>query len=192
MAFARLRGVSLAATLALVMALPTGAPVAAATPARVVDAEAYALSLLNCTRTGGWVKRDGTCKNRGSGKHSAKRKPLPMHQGISRKVAWPFARALVQANICGHVIAGKPDLSGRMRGAGFRHHYFGENVGCGWGGGSPAQVVLETHLAMQAEKRVKGGHWRNIKNAKYRSVGIGVATRNGTTMVVWDFYGKRK
>ncbi len=44
---------------------------------------------------------------------------------------------------------------------------------------------------MQAEQPSGGGHWQNMKNAGYKSVGIGVATGNGTTMVVYDFYGKR-
>jgi hypothetical protein len=187
----RLRIASLAASLALLMAVAAVGPATAATPSRVGDAERYALSLLNCTRTGGWVKPDGSCKDRGTGKHSGYRKPLPLHRGISTEVAWPWARAMVEADVCGHYIAGKPDLSRRMDLAGFGYHYYGENVGCGWGGGAPEQVVLASHLAMQAEKRSRGGHWLNIKNAGYRSVGIGVATRNGTTMVVWDFYGKR-
>ena len=43
----------------------------------------------------------------------------------------------------------------------------------------------------KAEKADKGGHWKNIKNVGYKSVGIGVATRDGRTVVVYDFYGKR-
>ena len=44
---------------------------------------------------------------------------------------------------------------------------------------------------MQAEKRYRGGHWKNIKNRDFKSVGIGVATGEGRVMVVWDFYGQR-
>lgn len=183
---------SFAVALALLLAVSVVGPAAAATSVtRIWSAEKYGLSLLNCTRTGGWVKADGSCIDRGTGKHSAYRKPLPRHKGISKKVAWPWARAMVNHDVCGHVIASKPQLSTRMASAGFKYGYYGENVGCGWGNGSPKAVVLKTHRKFQAEKAARGGHWKNIKNIGYKSVGIGVATRNGTTMVVYDFYGKR-
>jgi hypothetical protein len=183
---------SLAIALAMLLAVSVVGPATAdVTVSRVVSAEDYARSLLNCTRSGGWVEPDGRCIDRGSGKHSAYRKPLPRHPGISQKVAWPWARAMVAHGICGHVIAGKPELGTRLARKGFPYRYYGENVGCGWGHGSPHDVVLATHLAMQAEKPTRGGHWKNMKDSGYRSVGIGVATRDGTTMVVYDFYGRR-
>ncbi len=182
----------LAAALALCLTVSMIGPAAAeTTTARSWSAEKYALSLLNCTRTGGWVKADGSCVNRGTGKHSTYRKPLPRHKGISKKVAWPWARAMINYNVCGHVIAGKPTLGRRMSLKSFRYSYYGENVGCGWGYGNPRDVVLMAHRAFQAEKSYGGGHWKNVKNSGYKSVGIGVATRNGTTMVVYDFYGRR-
>jgi len=182
----------LAASVALLLALGTVGPaLAAQPPTRDYGAEKYALSLLNCTRGGGWVKRDGSCAGRGSGKYSAYRKPLRLHRSISGKVAFPWAKNMVVYDVCGHTIAGKPSLSRRMIRSGFRYPYYGENVGCGWGMGNPKDVVLAAHRAMQAEKSVRGGHWRNMKNRGYKSVGIGVATRNGSTMVVFDFYGKR-
>ncbi|MFO7533439.1 MAG: CAP domain-containing protein [Candidatus Limnocylindrales bacterium] len=179
---------ALAALLAVSLIGPATADIGVA---RVVSAETYARSLLNCTRSGGWVEPDGSCIDRGSGKHSAYRKPLPEHRGISRKVAWPWARAMVANDVCGHVISGKPELGTRLARKGFSHRYYGENVGCGWGHGSAHDVVLASHLAMQAEKPTEGWHWKNMKDPGYRSVGIGVATRDGTTMVVYDFYGRR-
>jgi len=186
---ARIAGLAVAIAALLTVSV-LGAATADTSVARVQDAETYARSLLNCTRTGGWVEPDGSCSDRGSGKHSVYRKPLPLHAGISRKVAWRWARALVANNVCGHVIAGKPELGRRLANQGFRYQYYGENIGC-WGNGSAHEVVLEAHLAMQAEQSSGGGHWQNMKNAGYRSVGIGVATRDGVTMVVFDFYGKR-
>ena len=187
------RAISLATVSALLLALVAIGPVAADDGAvvRVKAAEAYAMKLLNCTRTGGWVKADGSCIGRGSGKYSAHRKPLRMHKNISHKVAWPWARNMVIHNACDHVIAGKPGLSQRLRNKGFRHGTMGENVGCGWGYGDPMALVLASHRSMQAEKSYRGGHWKNIKSLRYKSVGVGVATRDGRTMVVWDFYGKR-
>ena len=148
-------------------------------------------SLLNCTRTGGFVTKAGTCIGRGSGKYSAKRPALRLHKNISQKVAWPWARAMAVNDVCGHVIPGKPSLAQRMRRQGFRYWYYGENVGCGWSTGDAKAVVLATHRMMQAEKKYRGGHWKNIKNRGYKSVGIGVARGNGRVMVVWDFYGKK-
>jgi len=183
---------SLALAVALLMTLSVIGPATADTTIkRAWSAEKYAKSLLNCTRTGGWVKADGRCVARGTGKYSAYRAPLRRHKGISGKVAFRWARNMIRYDVCGHTIAGKPDLRTRLVRAGYRYYYFGENVGCGWGYGSPKAVVLMTHRAFQAEKAGRGGHWRNIKNRGYKSVGVGVATRNGVTMVVYDFYGKR-
>jgi hypothetical protein len=183
----------LVSTLAILLVSASSAPTVATTdaPVRVWSAEKYALSLLNCTRTGGWVTAGGACKGRGSGKYSAKRAPLPRSRGISRKVAWPWARALTAAQSCGHVLPGEPELAARFELKGYHHTMRSENVGCGWGGATPRQVILSTHRAMQAEKSWAGGHWKNIKYTGYKSVGIGVATRNGRTTVVYDFYGRR-
>lgn len=181
---------ALAATLALSLALVAIGPAAAVdTPVtRASGAEKYALKLLNCTRTGGWVRADGSCNGRFSGKYSAYRKPLRLHRKISDRTAWPWARTLALAKVCAHALPGEPDLVRRMRSSGFRYWQYGENIGCG--GGNPRQLVLATHRMMQAEKSYNGGHWVNIKNRGFRSVGIGVATQGGTTMVVYDFYGK--
>lgn len=187
----RFRLASLATALALLMVASAVAPATAAAPTRIWKAEKYALSLLNCTRTGGWVTPEGTCDGRGSGAHSALLPPLKRSKGLSKKVAFPWARALTAAEACAHSLPGKPPLPKRFSNKGYRHHYIGENIGCGWGGASAKQVVLSTHLAMQAEKSYNGGHWQNMKNAGYKSVGIGVAKRNGRTTVVYDFYGKR-
>ena len=183
---------SLALGLALTVAALGAAPVAAEDEiSRHWGAEKLAVSLLNCTRTGGWVKANGTCVGRGSGKYSAYRAPLRRHQGISRKVAWKWARNMVRYEVCSHDIAGRPSLRTRMVNAGFTYGTFGENIGCGWGWGSPKEVVLRTHRLFQKERSYNGGHWQNIKNRRYKSVGVGVAYRKGTVMLVYDFYGKR-
>ena len=185
---------SLATVLALVLALGAVGPAIGADTKvhRATKAEKYALSLLNCTRTGGWVRADGSCNGRFSGRYSSYRRPLRLHQRISNRVAWPWARTLVVNNVCGHSVAGAPQLSERIRFPGYRAASYGENVVCGWGYGRQAKkLVLASHRAMQAEQRYDGGHWRNIKNGRYKSVGIGVAARNGTVMVVYDFYGRR-
>ncbi len=175
----------------MLLALVAVGPTSAGSVKRDPGAEAYALQLLNCTRTGGFVRANGTCAGRGSGKYSVKRRPLRMHRNIRATVAWPWARTMVVHDACAHAITGKPNLTRRLRSRGFRAGTYGENVGCGWGSGDTRAIVLATHRAMQAEKKANGGHWQNIKNPAYKSVGIGVAKGNGRVMVVWDFYSRR-
>ena len=164
-------------------------PAQAVEPGRDVEAERLGLRLLNCTRTGGWVRVDGTCKGRATGTYSPYLRPLRLHDGISSLVAFGWASELVKAKVCGHVIPGQPDLQVRLASAGFLDASFGENVGCWWSDMPPRDVVIAVHRLMQAEKAYDGGHWRNMKNPGYRSVGIGVATVAGRTTVVFDFYG---
>jgi hypothetical protein len=189
------------AGLSAFMAVAAAAPTAAVASADVIpadgpvatrrdSAERLALRLLNCTRTGGWVKPDGTCKGRDSGRYSARMPALRHHDGISDRVAFPWSAELVQARVCAHNIDGLPEVGRRFAQAGFSYQYFGENIGCAWGGMSVRDMVVRSHLAMQAEKSTGGGHWRNMKNRGYRSVGIGVASLNGWMTVVVDFYGR--
>lgn len=185
------RPVACATIVAVLLALVAVGPASAGGVSRALEAEKYAHSLLNCTRTGGFVNADGACLARGSGKYSTYRKPVRLHRNISSRVSWPWARTMVRKNACEHVIPGKPSLATRMRRTGFRDWYYGENIGCGWGTGDAMAVVLATHRAMQAEKSSNGGHWKNIKNPAFKSVGIGVATGGGRVMVVWDFNGNR-
>jgi hypothetical protein len=187
----RTRLTALATVVALMATLVATLPAAAGDTVRAKTAERYALSLLNCTRTGGKVTSAGSCLGRGSGTYSAYRQPLRLHKGISDKVAWPWARALAVNDVCGHSIAGKPSLAQRLSRKGYRYPYYGENVGCGTTTASPGTVVLYTHRLMQAEQKYGGGHWKNIKNPDFKSVGIGVARYGSRTRVVYEFYGKK-
>ncbi len=143
------RRVVLAALLAVIASSVGSAPVAIAgapaegegirvaqeseaLPERDVEAESLGLRLLNCTRTGGWVRVDGTCKGRATGTYSPYLRPLRLHDGISSLVAFGWASELVKAKVCGHVIPGQPDLQVRLASAGFLDASFGENVGCWW------------------------------------------------------------
>jgi hypothetical protein len=149
--------------------------------------ERYALRLVNCTRTGGWVQTDGSCKGYGSGKHSKYRAPLRFHGGISDDIAWPWARKIARARYCGHSLAGQ-DVDLRFRRAGYRHEHNGENVGCSYAW-SPRKMVLRTHRMMQSERSYGGPHWRQMKDPDFRTIGIGVAKARGQTRIVLDFYG---
>jgi hypothetical protein len=149
--------------------------------------EQYYLGLVNCTRTGGWVLSDGTCKGYGSGHYSAYVAPITYLYGISDKVSRPYAKLLAVKALCSHTADGDPGY--RLRRAGYLHWTWGENIGCRDGYSTAKAAVLASHLKFQAEKSTNGGHWRNIKNAAFHFIGIGVWRYGSRTRLVTDFYG---
>jgi hypothetical protein len=158
----------------------TPSAVSAATPPWY-PVEQYYLKLLNCTRTGGWVLKDGTCSGYGTGKYSKYVAPLKLSAGIS-SVARSWAKRIATDGTCRH-----GDPGARLRRAGYTGYRWGENIGC-YDVASAYKSVLASHRNFQAEKSTGGGHWKNIKNAGYRVVGIGVWKANGHTRLVTDFY----
>jgi uncharacterized protein YkwD len=142
--------------------------------------ETYYLGLMNCTRTGGWVTSTGRCSSPG-GRNVA---PLKLSTGISSKVSRPYARRLAIGADCSHFIGGNP--GDRLRRAGFSSYRWAENIGCR--SGNPRAAVLSSHLFYQSEKSYNGGHYRNLMNAAYSHVGIGVWVSGGRVRLVIDFY----
>jgi hypothetical protein len=200
------RSLGLAATALALVATLGAAPAAASTrtlagtdagttvqlTTTVVDkpwfsVEQYYLGLVNCTRTGGWVLSDGTCKGYGSGHYSAYVAPIAYLYGISDKVSRPYAKLLAVKGLCTHTADGDPGY--RLRRAGYLHWTWGENIGCRDGYSTAKAAVLASHLKFQAEKSTNGGHWRNIKNAAFHFIGIGVWRYGSRTRLVTDFYG---
>jgi hypothetical protein len=149
--------------------------------------ERFALGLINCDRTGGWILADGTCRGYGSGHYSAYVRPLSYASGLSNKVSRPYAKLLATRGLCTHTADGDPGT--RLRRAGYLSWTWGENIGCRDGYSSAKAAVLASLRAFQAEKAVNGGHWRNIKNARYRYLGVGVWRYGSRTRLVLDFYG---
>ena len=147
--------------------------------------ESYYLRLLNCTRTGGWVTSTGSCLGYGSGRYSRYVSPIRYSTGITLNVSRPYARLLAVRNKCDHFLDHDPGY--RLRRAGYRGYAWGENIGCSWGM-TVYRSILASHRSFQAEKWTNGGHWRNIKNARFRYVGIGVASYAGRVRLVTDFY----
>jgi hypothetical protein len=155
-----------------------------ATAVRYPKAEARLLEMINCTRTGGWVRADGSCDGYGSGRHSAYRKPLRLHEGVSRDVARPYAKLMAERDVMSHYLDGSP--STRFRRAGYEYSWIGENIG--WSSRRPHGAVLYVHRIMQAEKSYDGPHWGNIKKRQFKTVGIGVWRHGGKTYIATDFY----
>lgn len=148
--------------------------------------ERFYLGLVNCTRTGGWVLSDGTCRGYGTGRYSKYVAPLVYSTGISDKVSRPYAKLLAVKHLCSHYANGGP--GDRLRRAGYTHYTWGENIGCRDGYSTAKAAVLASHLYFQSEKSTNGGHWRNIKNANFRYIGIGVWRYGTRTRLVTDFY----
>lgn len=148
--------------------------------------EAFYLGLINCTRTGGWVQKDGSCVGYGSGKYSAYVPPLKRYWGISDKVARPYAKLLAVKAKCSHFLDGDPGY--RLRRAGYTSWTWGENIGCRDGYSSARAAILASHLVFQSERSTNGGHWKNLKNPRFTYVGIGVWRYGTRTRLVTDFY----
>jgi hypothetical protein len=149
--------------------------------------EQFYLGLLNCTRTGGWVLADGTCRGYGTGHYSKYVRPIGYGIGLSNKVSRPYAKLLAVKGLCSHYADHDPGY--RLRRAGYTSYRWGENIGCRDGYSTAKAAVLASHRVFQAEKSTGGGHWKNIKNPLFKSVGIGVWRYNSRTRLVTDFYG---
>ncbi len=148
--------------------------------------EMFYLGLLNCTRTGGWVQSDGSCKGYGTGRYSTYVAPIRHSTGMSDLVSRPYARLMATKNICTHFYGGTP--LDRMRRAGYTSiTNWGENIGCRTASYAKT-AVLASHLFFQSEKSYNGGHYVNMMNAAYDRVGIGVWVSGGRVRLVVDFY----
>jgi hypothetical protein len=151
-----------------------------------LSVERFALFLVNCTRTGGWVLSDGSCRGYGSGHYSTYVRPLMLSSGISDRASRPYAKLLAVKNLCSHNADHDPGY--RLRRAGFHPAYWAENIGCGRGYDTAKAGVLAFHRMMQSEKSTNGYHWKNMKNRVYLFVGIGVWKYGSRTRLVEDFY----
>ncbi|HEY5628731.1 MAG TPA: Ig-like domain-containing protein [Candidatus Limnocylindrales bacterium] len=159
---------------------PSGSGGAGAASGSWHSVEVYYLSLMNCTRTGGWVTSAGACSSPG-GRNVA---PLTLSAGISNNVSRPYAKLLAVRNLCNHWYDGAP--SDRLRRAGYTSYNWAENIGCE--NLSPYQAALGDHLFFQSEKPYNGGHYVNLMNALYTEAGIGMWVDHGRVRLVIDFY----
>jgi hypothetical protein len=149
--------------------------------------ELYYFGLVNCTRTGGWVQTDGSCKGYGSGRYSKYVAPYLLGPRFSRTVSRPYAKLMAERNVCSHFYGGTP--LDRMRRAGYTSiTNWGENIGCRSLSTTTRAAVLASHLFFQSEKSTNGGHWRNIKNPAFHGIGIGVWKYHGRVRLVTDFW----
>ena len=160
-------------------------PQVTAPPAYWWPEELFDLGLVNCTRTGGWVQSNGSCKGYGSGRYSAYVAPLRHSKGLSDLVSRPYAKLMATKNVCSHFYTSTPIE--RMRAAGYSSvRNWGENIGCR-SASYAKTAVLGSHLFFQAEKSTGGGHWKNMKNSAFHWIGIGVWKSGSRVRLVNDF-----
>ena len=164
---------------------PTPRPTPVPRPASSswVAAEKYLLTLLNCTRGGGWVLADGSCSDPGGSGIPA----LKYHAGISDEVARPYAKKLATNGVCSHFYGGDP--GDRLRAAGYTGYQWAENIGCRYFA-DPRDAAVSLVRFFQSEKDWSpvGGHYINMMSRKFTHAGIGLWVSGGNLNFVINFY----
>jgi hypothetical protein len=176
----------LSATLALGFLVTVGPVATSAAYAPWYSVEQYYLKLVNCTRTGGWVRADGSCAGYGSGRYSSYVRPLAYGPNLSNTVTRPYAKLIAVKNSCSHYANG--DTAYRLRLAGYSGSAWGENLACYSVWKNMYSFALWAHRQFQSEKSYNGPHWKNIKNSRYKYIGIGLWRYNSRERLVTDFF----
>ena len=146
-------------------------------------AEVYLLSLMNCTRTGGWVTVDGACGS--DARHTLPAQPaLVLDPDISAKVARPYAKYLADNNLLSHYLLDTTPHS-RLCSAGFCGSIWGENLASA--SSSSQDWMINVEVFYQNESYCRCEHYYNIMNPHYARVGIGVWETSGIVRLVVDF-----
>jgi hypothetical protein len=161
----------------------SGAP-AAALDARWPELEAYYRTLLTCTRSGGWVRADGSCDQEDANDRVPKRKALKLGRKLTSDVARPQARRIARAGYLSHDLGGS--IRERFTRVGLGGGRFGENLG--YSSGDPRAAVLHIHRLFQDEWSYDGWHWKNMTDGRFARVGIGVWIKDGRTWLAVDFH----
>lgn len=107
--------------------------------------------------------------------------PLRYHAGISDKVARPYAKKLVAANVCSHFYGGT--VGDRLRAAGYTGYTWGENLGCRYFADprDAAESLVRFFLGSPS-------HYANMVARKYDYAGTGVWSSGGRLRFVVVFY----
>ena len=167
----------------LMFGVLSAAPAAASIDARYPAQEQYALSLVNCLRTGGWVTSKGVCIDYGTGKHATYRKPLKFSERLASEISRPQTRRLARAGYLSHYLGGS--ISTRFKRAGITCCQYGENLGHMV---TPIKgAVIWIDRAMQGEGP-GGPHYDNFRDRRYKYIGIGVWRSGRDVYVAYDFW----
>jgi hypothetical protein len=146
--------------------------------------EQYYLSLMNCTRTGGWVTSGGDCST--ATHHTLPAQgPLAFDEGIAAAVARPYAKLLADNRALTHYFNGTTAHS-RLSAGGYPGSSWGENIASPGNSGAGGMIAIE--LFFQDESGYRGGHYKNIMNGYFHRAGVGIWVSGGVRVVI-DFYG---
>ncbi len=146
--------------------------------------ERYYLSLMNCTRTGGWVTSSGTCSTQT--RHTLPAQAaLALDDGISNAVSRPYAAQLANLNVLTHYLNGTT-THGRLAAAGYGSGSWAENIASPGNASAGGMILIETFF--QSESGYRGGHYKNIMNRYFHRAGIGIWVSSSVRVVI-DFYG---
>jgi hypothetical protein len=154
------------------------------------SAELYYLALMNCTRTGGWVLRSGTCSSVAHHVMPAQ-DPLAYSAPIANAVARPYSKIQAERRVLTHYLDGTTP-HGRMCSAGFCSGSWGENLASPPNAGKSGMIDAEVFF--QNEYRCKSGrcefaHYYNIMNSHFHRAGVGVWVSSGRVRLTIEFYG---
>lgn len=107
--------------------------------------------------------------------------PLKYHAGISDRVARPYAKKLVAANVCSHFYGGT--VGDRLRAAGYGGYTWGENLGCRYFADprDAAESLVRFFLGSP-------GHYANMVARKYDYAGTGIWSAGGRLRFVVVYY----
>jgi hypothetical protein len=145
-------------------------------------AEKFVLSMINCTRTGGWIISSGACSSYGH--HTLPAQPkLFMDSGIQARVARPFAKYLADHNVLLHLADGT--VRSRFIRGGYTSPTFGENIGAPR---SLTSGLISEHMFFQNEYPCECEHYLNIMYPRFDRVGVGIWITNGRIRMVSNFY----
>ena len=148
------------------------------------DMERYYLSLMNCTRTGGWVTSSGDCSTQT--RHTLPAQgALALDDGISNNVSRPYAAQLADSGLLTHNLNGTTPY-GRLAAAGYGSGSWGENIASAGNAGASGMIMVETFY--QNESGCRCAHYLNIMNRNFHRAGVGIWVSRGVRVVI-DFYG---
>ncbi len=142
---------------------PTTAPSTRPTSSSWLAAEKYLVTLMNRQRA-----KVGAAA-------------LQYHAGISDRVARPYAKKLVYANVCSHFYGGT--VGDRLRAAGYTGSTWGENLGCRYFADprDAAESLVRFFLSSPT-------HYANMVARKYEYAGTGLWSASGRLRFVVVFY----
>jgi uncharacterized protein YkwD len=146
--------------------------------------ERYYLSLMNCTRTGGWVTSSGDCSTQT--RHTLPAQgALALDDGISNNVSRPYAALLADSGLLTHNLNGTT-THGRLAAAGYGSGSWGENIASPGNASAGGMIAIETFY--QSESGCRCAHYKNIMNRNFHRAGVGIWVSRGVRVVI-DLYG---